>query len=114
MGLVEHRPYQEVSLTGAGEKTALEVIRHHRLIESFLARVLGMPWDRVHEEAHRIEHVLSEDLEERIDAALERPTTDPHGAPIPARDGTTRGVARRPAGGPAARPVGHGDRGRGP
>jgi DtxR family Mn-dependent transcriptional regulator len=75
-------------LTEAGTKIALEVIRHHRLIELFLAEALGVPWDQVHAEAHRIEHVLSEDLEDRIDAMLGHPTTDPHGAPIPARDGS--------------------------
>jgi DtxR family Mn-dependent transcriptional regulator len=67
---------------------ALEVIRHHRLVERFLAEALGVPWDRVHEEAHKIEHVLSEDLEDRMDALLGHPATDPHGAPIPRADGT--------------------------
>jgi DtxR family Mn-dependent transcriptional regulator len=86
-GLVVHEPYQGVELTEAGTKIALEVIRHHRLIELFLAEALGVPWDQVHAEAHKIEHVLSEDLEDRIDAALGHPTTDPHGAPIPTRDG---------------------------
>lgn len=86
--LVAYEPYQGVVLTKAGQKIALEVIRHHRLIELFLAEALGVPWDQVHAEAHRIEHVLSEDLEDRIDAALGHPTSDPHGAPIPARDGT--------------------------
>jgi DtxR family Mn-dependent transcriptional regulator len=86
--LVSYQPYQGVVLTEAGAKIALEVIRHHRLIELFLAEALGVPWDQVHAEAHRIEHVLSEDLENRIDAMLGHPTTDPHGAPIPTRDGT--------------------------
>jgi len=85
--LVVHEPYQGVRLTEAGEKIALEVIRHHRLIELFLAEALGVPWDQVHAEAHRMEHVLSDQLAERIDAALGHPTTDPHGAPIPSRDG---------------------------
>jgi DtxR family Mn-dependent transcriptional regulator len=88
MHLVSYQPYQGLVLTEAGTKIALEVIRHHRLIELFLAETLGVPWDRVHAEAHRIEHVLSEDLEDRIDAMLGYPTTDPHGAPIPARDGS--------------------------
>jgi len=88
MHLVTHEPYQGVTLTEAGEKIALEVIRHHRLIERYLAEALGVPWDRVHEEAEKWEHVLSEDLEDRIDAALGYPATDPHGAPIPARNGT--------------------------
>jgi DtxR family Mn-dependent transcriptional regulator len=86
--LVVYQPYQGVVTTEAGQKIALEVIRHHRLVELFLAEALGVPWDQVHAEAHKIEHVLSEDLVERIDAALGHPTTDPHGAPIPARDGS--------------------------
>ncbi len=88
LNLVEHERYQGVILTPAGEKIALEVIRHHRLIERYLAEALGVPWDRVHAEAEKWEHVLSEDLEDRIDALLGYPTTDPHGAPIPRRDGT--------------------------
>ena len=86
--LVAHKPYKGVTLTKAGEKIALEVIRHHRLVESYLAEALGVPWDQVHEEAEKWEHVLSEDLEHRIDALLGHPTTDPHGAPIPSRDGS--------------------------
>jgi len=88
MKLVVHAPYQGVRLTKGGRKIALEVLRHHRLIERFLAEALGVPWDRVHEEAHKIEHVISEDLEERMDAMLGHPTTDPHGSPIPRPDGT--------------------------
>jgi DtxR family Mn-dependent transcriptional regulator len=88
MHLVVHEPYQGVVLTEAGQKIALEVLRHHRLIELFLAEELGVPWDQVHEEANKIEHVLSEDVEDRMDALLGYPTTDPHGAPIPARDGS--------------------------
>ena len=88
MHLVTHEPYQGVALTPAGEKIALEVIRHHRLIERYLAEALGVPWDQVHDEAEKWEHVLSEDMEDRIDAALGYPTTDPHGAPIPDRNGT--------------------------
>ena len=83
MDLVTHEPYRGVALTPAGERIALEVIRHHRLIETYLHEALGVPWDRVHAEAERIEHVLSEDLEARMDAALGHPTVDPHGAPIP-------------------------------
>jgi DtxR family Mn-dependent transcriptional regulator len=86
--LVSHEPYQGVRLTRAGEMAAAEVVRHHRLIEKYLAEALGVPWDRVHEEAEKLEHVISEDLEDRIDGALGYPTVDPHGAPIPARDGT--------------------------
>ncbi len=88
MNLVRHEPYQGVALTKSGLKVALEVIRHHRLVELYLSEALGVPWDKVHEEAEKWEHVLSEDLEERIDAALGYPTIDPHGSPIPARDGS--------------------------
>jgi DtxR family transcriptional regulator, Mn-dependent transcriptional regulator len=94
MHLVSYEPYQGVSLTEAGQKIALEVVRHHRLVELYLAQALGVPWDLVHDEADKWEHVLSEDLEERIDALLGYPETDPHGAPIPTRQGT---IPRRPA-----------------
>src|SRR3990172_8683898 len=86
--LVRHSPYQGVVLTKAGEKMALEVIRHHRLLELYLAEALGYSWDRVHEEAERLEHVISEEFEEKIFEALGRPTRDPHGDPIPAKDAT--------------------------
>ena len=86
MKLVAHAPYRGVALTEAGRRIALEVIRHHRLVERYLHDALGVPWARVHAEAERIEHVLSEDLEARMDAALGHPTTDPHGAPIPSLD----------------------------
>jgi DtxR family Mn-dependent transcriptional regulator len=82
-GLVEHEPYRGVRLTGQGRSVALEVLRHHRLIELFLAEELGMPWDRVHSEAEVLEHVLSKDLEQLIAARLGNPTVDPHGDPIP-------------------------------
>jgi DtxR family Mn-dependent transcriptional regulator len=85
--LVRHTPYRGVELTEAGEKIALEVIRHHRLVETYLAEVLGVAWDKVHDEAERLEHVLSEEVEERMSAALGHPTRDPHGAPIPTHDG---------------------------
>jgi DtxR family transcriptional regulator, Mn-dependent transcriptional regulator len=85
MGLVEHEPYRGVRLTATGERVALEVIRHHRLIEAYLADALGMPWDRVHDEAEVLEHYISEDLEDRIAAALGDPEVDPHGDPIPDR-----------------------------
>jgi DtxR family transcriptional regulator, Mn-dependent transcriptional regulator len=94
--LVTHEPYQGVRLTRAGEMAAAEVVRHHRLIETYLAGALGVPWDRVHDEAEKLEHVISEDLEDRIDGALGFPTVDPHGAPIPARDGTVRRATARP------------------
>ena len=86
LGLVEHRPYHGVELTEAGERVALEVIRHHRLIEAYLAEALGMPWDRVHDEAEVLEHYISEELEERIASALGDPSRDPHGDPIPDRE----------------------------
>jgi DtxR family Mn-dependent transcriptional regulator len=85
-GLVEHTPYHGVRLTRHGEQVALEVIRHHRLLELFLAEVLDMPWDRVHDEAEVLEHYISEDLEERIAAKLGDPDRDPHGDPIPSRE----------------------------
>ena len=86
LGLVEHEPYHGVTLTAAGERVALEVIRHHRLLEPYLAEALGMPWDRVHDEAEVLEHYISEELEERIAAALGDPSHDPHGDPIPDRE----------------------------
>jgi DtxR family Mn-dependent transcriptional regulator len=82
-GLVELEPYHGVRLTPAGRALALEVVRHHRLLERFLADELDVPWDRVHDEAEVLEHVLSEYLEERIAAKLGDPTHDPHGDPIP-------------------------------
>lgn len=85
-GLVEHAPYKGVRLTASGEQLALEMIRHHRLLELFLAEVLGMPWDRVHDEAEVLEHHISEELEELIAAKLGQPVRDPHGDPIPSRD----------------------------
>jgi DtxR family Mn-dependent transcriptional regulator len=85
-GVVEYAPYHGARLTPEGERIALEVIRHHRLIELFLAEVLGMPWDRVHAEAEVLEHHLSEELEELIAAKLGEPALDPHGDPIPDRD----------------------------
>jgi DtxR family Mn-dependent transcriptional regulator len=86
LGLATHVPYRGVRLTADGRRLALEVIRHHRLLESFLANALGMPWDRVHAEAEVLEHVLSEDLEQLIAAKLGNPTVDPHGDPIPSAD----------------------------
>lgn len=86
MSLVEHVPYKGVTLTPAGEKVALEVIRHHRLIEAYLSEALGMPEDRVHEEAEVLEHYISEDLELLIAAKLGEPSHDPHGTPIPGPD----------------------------
>jgi DtxR family Mn-dependent transcriptional regulator len=86
LGLADYVPYKGVGLTPAGEKVALEVIRHHRLIEAFLAEALGMPSDRVHAEAEVLEHYISEDLEALIAAKLGEPSHDPHGTPIPGPD----------------------------
>ena len=86
LGLVSHVPYKGVTLTQAGERVALEVIRHHRLLELYLAESLDVPWDRVHAEAEVLEHVLSEELEALIAAKLGNPTVDPHGDPIPTAD----------------------------
>ena len=83
LGLVERAPYRGVVLTPAGRRAALEVLRHHRLLERYLAESLGLPLDEVHAEADRLEHALSEELEARIDEALGYPTHDPHGDPIP-------------------------------
>jgi DtxR family Mn-dependent transcriptional regulator len=91
--LVRHRPYRGVLLSRSGERAALEVIRHHRLLELYLARVLGYGWDTVHAEAERLEHTISEEFEERIFLALGRPDRDPHGEPIPAKDGTIKSGA---------------------
>ena len=85
-GVVEYAPYRGARLTPEGERIALEVIRHHRLIELFLAEELGMPWDRVHAEAEVLEHHISEELEELIADKLGEPALDPHGDPIPDRD----------------------------
>ena len=92
LGLATHAPYRGVRLTSDGRRVALEVIRHHRLLELFLADVLGMPWDRVHDEAEVLEHVISEELEALIAAKLGNPTLDPHGSPIPAEDQATRAL----------------------
>ncbi|MDQ4149255.1 MAG: metal-dependent transcriptional regulator [Actinomycetota bacterium] len=85
MGLVDRVSYHGASLTESGLRVALEVIRHHRLLETYLNEALGFPWDKVHAEAEVLEHFISEDLEERISALLGHPTQDPHGHPIPGR-----------------------------
>ena len=90
--LVAYSRYQGFVLTSAGEKIALEIIRHHRLIELYLAQHLGVPLERVHDEAERMEHVLSEEVEARMATALGNPVQDPHGDPIPSRDGSMRDV----------------------
>jgi DtxR family Mn-dependent transcriptional regulator len=87
MHLLVHTPYQGVGLTGAGKKIALETIRHHRLIELYLAQALGYPWDQIDAEADRLEHAISEEFEDRIDQALGYPTIGAHGEPIPTKQG---------------------------
>jgi DtxR family Mn-dependent transcriptional regulator len=84
--LVEHEPYRGARLTDAGSRVALEMLRHHRLLETYLVKMLGYDWGQVHEEAERLEHVISERFEERIDAAMGHPTHDPHGDPIPTHE----------------------------
>lgn len=90
--LVRHTRYHGVELTESGEKVALEVLRHHRLLELYLSESLGYAWDRVHEEAEHLEHHVSDELEARMDSALGYPTRDPHGDPIPSRDGTIESI----------------------
>jgi DtxR family transcriptional regulator, Mn-dependent transcriptional regulator len=96
LGLVAYTPYQDITLTDSGERVALEVLRHHRLIELYLYNKLNLPWDQVHDEAERLEHVLSEALEDAMAAALGNPTVDPHGDPIPSKDGHVGSVAGIP------------------
>ena len=95
LGLAAHESYRGAALTPPGVRIALEVIRHHRLLETYLAEALGVPWDEVHEEAEILEHVLSEDLEDRIAALLGDPALDPHGHPIPAKDGSIPATATK-------------------
>jgi DtxR family Mn-dependent transcriptional regulator len=103
LGLVTREPYHGVELTTAGERVALEIIRHHRLLELYLAEALGVPWDRVHDEAEVLEHAISPELSQRIAEKLGNPTHDPHGDPIPSPDGEidvhpTRALAELAAG----------------
>ncbi len=87
-GYLDHVPYHGVQLTDVGRRAALRTIRRHRILESYLTGILGYPWDRVHDEAERLEHAASDELIERLAAALGHPVVDPHGAPIPTREGT--------------------------
>lgn len=87
-GLITHERYHGAHLTVAGRRAALRTLRRHRVIEAYLTSALGYSWDRVHDEAERLEHAASDDLVDRMAAAIGEPATDPHGAPIPARDGT--------------------------
>lgn len=96
MGLARHERYHGAELTAAGERVALEVIRHHRLVELYLAEALGMSWDRVHEEAEKLEHAISPELSELIADKLGNPTHDPHGDPIPTADGEMVEPSSRP------------------
>lgn len=96
MRLVRYTRYKGVALTTAGRRMALEVIRHHRLLELYLVEALGLRWDQVHEEADRLEHVISEELEERIAERLGYPVTDPHGDPIPTKGGEVEDPAGFP------------------
>jgi DtxR family Mn-dependent transcriptional regulator len=95
LGLATHESYRGAALTPPGVRIALEVIRHHRLLETYLAEALGVPWDEVHQEAEILEHVLSEGLEDRIAALLGDPVQDPHGHPIPGKDGSIPDAATR-------------------
>ena len=107
-GLIDHARYRGVRLTERGRRTALRTLRRHRVIETYLVSALGFSWDRVHEEAERLEHSASDELVDRMAAALGDPVVDPHGAPIPTRDG---GIAEGPAG-RALSEVAPGERGR--
>src|SRR6476660_2145623 len=94
-GLITHEPYRGVRLTDDGRRAALRTLRRHRILECYLTAVLGYPWDRVHDEAERLEHAASEELIERMAEALGNPLHDPHGAPIPTRDGVVEETPRR-------------------
>lgn len=96
LGLVKYRSYYGTTLTDAGKKIALEIIRHHRLLELYLKEVLGYSWDEVHDEAENLEHHISEQFEDKIAELLDNPTHDPHGDPIPSKDGVMPEIATRP------------------
>ncbi|NJN83175.1 MAG: metal-dependent transcriptional regulator [Caldilineaceae bacterium] len=96
LDLVEYTPYQSMALTASGERVALEVLRHHRLLELYLHEKLDLSWDQVHAEAERLEHVISETLEDAISRALGNPTVDPHGDPIPNKKGQIEKVSGVP------------------
>jgi DtxR family Mn-dependent transcriptional regulator len=94
-GLITHEPYRGVRLTADGRRAALRTLRRHRILECYLTEVLGYPWDRVHDEAEQLEHTASEELIERMAKALGDPSRDPHGAPIPSREGVVEEAPRR-------------------
>lgn len=96
LGLVAHRSYRGVVLTAAGEKIALEIIRHHRLLELYLKEVMGYSWEKLHEEAEHLEHHISEEFEAKIEELLGYPTHDPHGDPIPTREGEMASLVGEP------------------
>lgn len=102
---IDYYRYQGVALTESGKALALEVVRHHRLLEAYLFKTLGMPWDKIHDEAEVLEHALSEDLEDRIASMLGNPTHDPHGDPIPPKTGTYTEIKHAPLVDVAAGPV---------
>lgn len=95
-GFVEYKRYQGVELTEGGRRFALKTLRRHRLWEMFLVEFLGYSWDQIHDEAERLEHVTSDELERRLDKALGYPALDPHGDPIPDADGSIKGISDRP------------------
>ncbi|HAY35918.1 MAG TPA: DtxR family transcriptional regulator [Bacteroidetes bacterium] len=96
LGLVTYAPYKGVRLTESGEQIALEIIRHHRLLETYLRQIMGYDWDEMHDEAEHLEHHISEEFEDRLDKMLGYPTHDPHGDPIPGRDGTIISIESHP------------------
>ena len=96
MGLARHQSYKGVTLTPAGEKIALEIIRHHRLLETYLREIMGYSWHQMHAEAEQLEHHISEAFEDKLDELLGYPTHDPHGHPIPTRDGEVPTIAAQP------------------
>lgn len=105
LGYIDYHRYQGVKLTETGKTLALEVVRHHRLLEAYLFQTLGMPWDKIHDEAEVLEHALSEDLEDRIAGVLGNPTHDPHGDPIPSKNGVYTQIKHAPLMEIAAGPV---------
>ena len=98
MGLVDYQSYKGATLTNAGRKIALEIIRHHRLLELYLLEVMGYSWDEVHDEAEKLEHHISEQFEDKIAELLDNPTHDPHGDPIPTKEGVMPELNAEPLG----------------
>jgi len=96
LNLIEHKSYKGAKLTEAGRKIALEILRHHRLLELYLKEIMGYGWDEVHEEAEKLEHHISEQFEDKIAELLNHPTHDPHGDPIPTKDGVVPEMASLP------------------